>query len=110
MSSVTIRGTLANHAEARITAVHPVQAWIYCDVITREGDAPVHVRYRVPGLGYATDISAKTKADQMRKGVRVYARGEGLRMAWGGLVLADVDQLVLAEESALQRRMDAVAP
>ena len=47
MSSVTIRGTLANHAEARITAVQPVQAWIYCDIVTREGDAPWHVRYRV---------------------------------------------------------------
>jgi hypothetical protein len=110
VSSVTIRGTLAHHAEARITATHPLQAWIYCEVITGACDAPVHVRYRVPGLGYAAEISAKTKADQMRRGVRVYARGEGLRMARGGLVLTDVEQLVLAEESALQRRLDVVAP
>jgi hypothetical protein len=31
-------------------------------------------------------------------------------MARGGLVLTDVEQLVLAEESALQRRLDVVAP
>ena len=61
-------------------------------------------------MGYAADISAKAKDDQLRRGVRVYARGAGLRLAYGGLVLGDVEQLVLAEESALQRRVDAVAP
>ena len=110
MNGVTIRGHLAGNAEARSTASHPVKAHIYCDIITGPGDAPVHVRYRVPGRGYSAEISAKCKADDLRKGAPVYARGAGLAPAFGGLMLRDVEALELAGESRARRVMDKVAP
>lgn len=92
--SITIRGTLMGDAQVRLTPGPEVCAWVFCDVKTGDHDAPVHVQYRVPGVGYVPQVSAKVRAERLRKGCAVQVRAGGIvARPFGGLMARDVEYI-----------------
>lgn len=111
MSGITIRGTLVGHAYVRLTAEVPCKVYIYADVQTGEHDEPIHVRWRVPGLGYAPEISGKARADRLRKGTAVMVRAGGIVAApFGRLMARDVEYIEPGADMGAGAMMDRVAP